>query len=273
VVAAKISAAPAGAKVTLHGVVEFRKADGSYNELEKIAPSADIRFPLEIQTLTLSKKPRVDEEVAAKLKVVNNTAAELPESTLALSSSPNIVTFPSSPATVPALAPGASVEVDVKVKPGVWVSDDVPVNVLGTVKDIGGLAEVVQHFPKIINVERNASLLLQDRLGHPVPSGIIDATPGSIVQFKVKFNFLSTVRQPGPFHVRYTRASQPDLRPANNSTVGVNYGSWSPGTTATPINFAFNVPQSMTGTEGWILIQLDDGGRATHVLQVRIKVR
>jgi predicted nucleic acid-binding Zn-ribbon protein len=273
VVAAKISAAPTGAKVSLDGVVEFRRADGTYAELEKIAPSAVIKFPLEIQALTLAKKPRVDEEVAAKLKVVNNTEAELPESKLALSSAPNIVAFPNTPATIPALAPGASVEVDVKVKPGVWVGDGVPVNVLGTVKDVGGLAEVVQLFPQIINIDRNASLLLQDRLGNPAPTGIIDAVAGSIVQFKVKFNFLSTVRQPGPFVVRYTQSSDPAMRPANNSTISVNYGSWSPGTTTTPINFAFNVPQTLSGKEGWILIQLDDGARAIHVLQVRVRVR
>jgi len=273
VVAAKISPAVAGAKVGLDGVVEFRRADGTYAELEKIAPAATIKFPLEIQALALSKKPRVDEEVSAKLKVVNNTGAELPETKVTLSSAPNIVAFPNTPAIVPALAPGASTEVDVKVKPGIWVGDGVPVNVLGTVADIGGLTEVVQQFPQMINIDRNASLLLQDRLGNPAPSGIIDAVAGSIVQFKVKFNFLSPVRQPGPFVVRYTQSSDPAMRPANNSTISVNYGSWSPGTTTTPINFAFNVPPSLSGKEGWILIQLDDGGRAIHVLQVRVRVR
>ena len=128
-------------------------------------------------------------------------------------------------------------------------------------------------FPKLINVERNASLLLQDRLGNPVNTGTVDAIAGSTVQFKVKFNFLSTVRQPGPFIVRYTKASDTGIRPANNSTVSVNYGSWSPGTTTTPINFAFDIPASLRGTEGWILIQLDEGGRATHVLQVRLRIR
>ena len=273
VVAAKISAAPAGSKISLEGVLELRRADGTFAELEKIAPAASIRFPLEIQALNLSKKPRVDEEVAAKLKIVNNTNSDLPATTLALSSSPNTVAFPGSPAAIPAIAAGASVEVDVKVKPGIWVGDDAPVNILGTTKDIGGLVEVVQMFPKLINVERNASLLLQDRLGNPVNTGIIDAVAGATVQFKVKFNFLSTVRQPGPFIVRYTKASDPAIRPANNSTVSVNYGSWSPGTTTTPVNFAFDIPASLRGTEGWILIQLDDGGRATHVLQVRLKIR
>ncbi len=59
----------------------------------------------------------------------------------------------------------------------------------------------------------------------------------------------------GPFVVWYTQASDPLIRPANNSTISVNYGSWGSGSTPQPADFAFSIPASLQGKTGWILIQ------------------
>jgi septal ring factor EnvC (AmiA/AmiB activator) len=272
VVAAKISQAKALSKIVLEGVIELRGADGAYSELERIAPEAEIRFPLEIQAITLSKNPRVDEEVPAKIKLTNNTKDVIATKELFLSSDPATVSFIKSPLTTPEINPGESVDLDVNVKPGVWVSDDIPVNVLGTTQGINGVSSSTQIFPQTIKLERNAVLSLKDRNGQPVPSGALDAVAGQVLSFKVQFNFLANSRQPGPFSVRYTQSSDPGIRPANNSTTGVNYGSWSPGTRAEPITFSFNIPESLRGKSGYVMIQLNDGSRATHALQVAIRV-
>jgi hypothetical protein len=173
----------------------------------------------------------------------------------------------------PEVAPGQTVDLDVNVKPGVWVSDDIPVNVLSTTQGVEGVASSTQVFPKAILVERNGVLALKDNNGQPVPSGVLEAVAGQTLRFTVQFKFLATSNLPGPFAVRYTQASDPAIRPANNSTTGVNYGSYGPGRVSEPVNFAFDIPQSMRGKSGYIMIQLDDGPTATHALQVQILVR
>ena len=273
VVAAKISRAKAKSKISLEGVIELKTTDGSYIELERVQPEAEIRFPLEIGSLTLSKKPKVDEEVPAKLKLTNNTSEMMSPKEILLSSDPGVVSFIKSSLTSPDLLPGQSAELDVNVKPGVWVSDDIPVNVLGTTQNIGGVNESVQVFPQTIKIDRNAVLALKDRNGQSVPSGTLDVVAGQTLFFKVQFNFLANSRQPGPFVVRFTQASAPGIRPANNSTTGVNYGGWGPGTNSQPITFAFDIPQTLRGKSGYIMIQLNDGATATHALQVSLRIR
>jgi hypothetical protein len=273
VVAAKISKAKAQSKVSLEGVIELKLADGSYSELEKIKPEAEIRFPLEIQSLTLSKKPKVSEEVPAKLRITNNSTDKIDANEMILASAPATVSFGSAPVATPALNPGESIDLDVKVKPGVWVSDDIAVNILGTTKGVNGVVESTQIFPQIIQVERNAVLALRDMNGQPVPTGELKVVAGRVASFKVLFNFLASSRQPGPFVMRYTQSSDPSIRPANNSTTSVSFGSWSPGQRANPTTFSFDIPQSLRGKKGYILIQLDDGAFATHALQVGLDIQ
>lgn len=273
VVSAKIAAAVARSKAQLIGSLEIKPEGGAYTELERMQPEAEIRFPLEITGLTLAKIPRVDEEVAAKLRIVNNTASTLDAKEIVLGTNPAIVSFPGGPFQTTAVDAGATSEVDVKVKPGIWVSDDIPVNVLGQVKEAAGVVTTEQIFPQLIALQRNGSLLLKDRLGQPVPSGTLDAIAGQTIRFKVQFKFLSDRRQPGPFVVRYTQASDPAIRPANNSTISVNYGSWAPGSTASPIDFAFDIPVSLRGKDGWIMIQLNDGNSPAHALQIKLRIR
>ncbi len=272
-VAAKISRAKAQSKIALQGIIEQKVSDGTYTELEPISPEAEIRFPLEMQALTLSKKPKVGEEVAARVKLTNNTNEALGPKELFLASDPATVTFRGLPGATPDVGPGESVELDVNVKPGVWVTDDIPVNVLSTTRDQGGGAESTQIFPQIINVDRSAVLALKDQSGQPVPSGVLDAVAGKTLYFKVQFKYLANTALPGPFIVKYTQSSDPGIRPTNNSTTGVNYGNWNPRRTAEPINFGFDIPQSLRGKSGYIMIQLNEGSVATHALQIGLRVK
>lgn len=273
VVAAKISAAPARSKISLEGILELKDSSGNYNEIDRDLADAEIRFPLELQSLNLSGRPRVNQEVSAQLKVTNNTKETITSSDLALTSSPAIVSFIGTPIKVPSLTAGASVDIPITLKPGVWVSDDIPVKILSTVSNLANQNPMTQVFPQLIKLDRNAVLSLKDATGKPVTDGILEATAGKILQFKVQLNFLASSHRPGPFAVRYTKSSHPEIRPANNSTTGVNYGRVGPGTVLTPISFAFNIPASLRGTDGYILIQLNDGSVATHALQIQLRIR
>ena len=274
VVAVKIATAAPADKVELVGEIEVKDPGAAtYQELEPLDVQGILHFPLEAQTLTLARKPQVDEEVPAKITFKNLTGATIPATQVAFAASPNVAQVTTSPVAVPELAAGASIDVDAKVKPGVWVSDNTWVNFVATAANVGGLTQTQQKFPQIITVDRHASLLLFDRTGHAVPNSTFDVTAGTTLSFQVKFNFTSTTAQPGPFVIRYANASDPAISPASGSTISTNLGGWSPGTSMGNLTFSFSVPASMRGQQGWVMIQLNEGTRYIHALQVYMNIR
>ena len=273
VVAGQISSAPAKSLFKVAGQVDLKNQSGTFAALKTVTVEQQIRFPVEIQSITLAKKPKINEEVDANVTFVNNTLKASTDLELSMSTSPSFVSFAGGPYKLPGIEPGQSNSVAIKLKPGVWVADDIPVNFIGALKDADGELSTSQVFPQNISILRNGTLILKDRLGQVVPSGTLEARAGQILQFKVQFKFTGTQREPGPFVVRYTQASDPLIRPANNSTISVNYGSWGPGSTPQPADFAFSIPASLQGKTGWILIQLDDGSSPAQALQIGLNFR
>jgi hypothetical protein len=235
---------------------------------------AEVHFPLELQSLTLPRKPRVNEELEAALTYKNLLKVESQLTQVNFTNASNMVVIAGAPFEVPALAPDAFQTVKVKLKPGVWVGDNVPVLFQSKIEDSANeLGSVVQPFEQIINVERNASLLLYDSAGRTVPSGSFDVIAGRSISFLVKFNFMSTRPLPGPFAVKSARRSNDTIKHSNNSTTGVNYGSWNPGTQAQPIRFSYDVPLALKGQRHYVMIQLNEGAGAIHALMVYLNIK
>jgi hypothetical protein len=272
---ATVGSAYARSVVGVQGAIEKNQGGSEPQSIKEFDLKSAVHFPLELQSIVLARKPRVNEEVEATLTYKNLLEDPTESNEIALSnSSQNMVTVTGSPFTLPALSPGEQHTAKVKLKPGVWVGDNVPIIFQSKVtNDAGGLNNVTQHFSQIINVDRSASLLLFDNGGQPAPSGRFNVNAGSRISFLVKFNYLATRSLPGPFLVTASSRSHPTIRNSNNSTTSVNYGSWNPGSQAQPIRFSYDIPTELKGQNAWVMIQLDEGGRTVHALMVYLSVR
>ncbi len=261
--------AKAGASLRMEATVKYL---GGVS-LGSAEASAEVHFPIELQSMTLAARPKVDEEVDATLKFKNLTAFASTESALRLFTNPTIA-WVSGTTAVPALQAGEEVEVAAKVKPGVWVGRNVEVPFMVETKDQGGIAgAITQVFPQLIDVDRSGSLLLYDSAGREVKSGVFTVNANSRLVLQIGFQYQRTTPTPGPFNVRAGERSDPAFRHTNNSTVGIGHGNGSPGRKYSTMTLSYDIPASLKGKDLWALVNLSEGNKAIHVLRFEVKVR
>ncbi|MBY0370810.1 hypothetical protein K2X33_08995 [bacterium] len=269
VVAAQIAPAFAGANIRLKA--DLQRSGASAKTLEA---TGQVHFPLELQKVEFSAKPKVDQEVAGVLRFKNMLSGRSAATAVALTVSPQVATFAGDALQIPELEPGAEGEVAVKVTPGVWTGGnfDIPLNV--QTENVGGIQGAVdQKFLAPVAVDRSASLLLYDWNGKEVRDGTIDVKAGDELRFQLVFQLHRTGFTPGPFWVGSVQTSDPGVRNAPNSTVSIGLGSASPGTQFQPVAFRYNIPAAMAGKSGWVLVTLREGNRNIHVAQVHFNAK
>jgi hypothetical protein len=128
-----------------------------------------------------------------------------------------------------------------------------------------------QPFPKAVHVDRDASLMVFDRNRAAIPSGVVEVRAGTSVGFWVRFKFHAD-RQRGPFVVSMPRQSDPGIRHGNGSTTRIDLGYWSPGTSMGDSWVTYDVAANLRGKEGWIQLQLIEGGTPIHIQMVYLKI-
>lgn len=269
----KLLPSRAGAQAGL--VAQLKAGTSAVGALEA---KATIHFPVEAEALTLAKIPQVDEEVDGVLRLRNRLEEKSLPSPLKAYTTPVVATVTSAvagtPLAVPELQAGESIDLPVKVKPGVWVGKSTDVPLVIETENLGGIqGTITQQFPQRIDVDRAGSLLLYDWSGKPVPEATFNVPAGGRLQFQVLFQFHRTVRVRGPFAIRATGTSDPAIRHSNNSTIGTTYGEATPGTKYSPMALSYDIPASMKGKSGYVMVGLSEGGKYIHMVQVFVNVQ
>ncbi len=261
VVTAKIGVLSAKQKLHLEGVVEGGKVAFGFS-VDKEA-----HFPLELESITLAKKPKINEAVNATLKYHNLTAEKTPESKLVLTTRPNVVSVVSDKLVVPALDAGQSAEVTASIKPGMWVGENTEVPFFSMVESFE------QPFSQGLALDRDAVLLLFNSSGQPVPNSTLVVKAGSSIALQAQFKYLRNYNLGGPFWVKATSTSDPTITSSSGSTTSVNYGGWGPGMSTGPVRFSYDVPKALAGKKSWVMITLYEGNSVLHAMQVYLDIR
>ncbi len=232
---------------------------------------ATVHFPVELQTMTLAKNPKVDEAVDATLHFKNLLTTKTAATPLVMNVVPGVATVASAGVQIPELEAGAETDVAVKVKPGVWVGRNTAVGFVAETENLGGITgKIAQQFPQKIQVDRAASLLLFDWAGKEIPNSTLTVNAGGMARFQVLFNFEEKTMTRGPYALRASTVSDPGIRLIDGSTTGVTYTSVYK---YTPVSFQYNIPANLKGKSGYILISLSEGTKFVHVLQVMLDIR
>lgn len=239
---------------------------------------ATVHFPVEAEALTLSKLPQVDEEVDGVLRFRNLLEEKSVPSTLKAYTAPVIATVTpavaATPLALPEIGAGETIDIPVKVRPSERVGKNTDVPFVIETENLGGIqGTITQQFPQRIDVDRAGSLLLYDWNGKPVPEAKFNVPAGGRLQFQVLFQFHRTVRARGPFAVKATGTSDPAIKHTNNSTIGTTYGEASPGTKYTPMALSYDIPASMKGKSGYVMVGLSEAGKYIHMVQVFVNVQ
>lgn len=268
VVTAKIKPAQAGAAVALKGTL-----DRSGTTAKTMEAAGVVHFPVELQSLKLAAVPKVDQEVAGTMRFKNQGTAKSPAAPVSFTVSPQVATF-AADAEIPEMEPGAEVDVAVKVKPGVWVGGNLEIPLTVDTENLGGITgPIAQNFPVGMSIDRSASLELYGWDGLEVRNANIDVVAGQRLRFQVVFKLHRNGFTPGPFWVGVAKTSDPTVRSSSGTTVGTTLGSVSPNSRFGPMAFQFDIPASMKGKSGWVLISLREGNRHIHVVQVGFNAR
>jgi predicted nucleic acid-binding Zn-ribbon protein len=241
-------------------------------EVSAFEASRETHFPLELIDLKLDRAPRVNEAVEATAVFKNMSHLAQKAEQLKIYTSPQVVKVDNGVFPVDELAPGAVTEKRINLTPGVWVSESVPVDFLSEVQSTTGEAAVTQAFSKQLDIRRTASIVLTDSQGRPLNMPLV-VRAGGRVQFRAQAKYNETTTRPGPFVLKYTRTQPDTIRPSNNSTISTNYGSLGPNHRPSPMTFSFDVPSNLAGTQGYIMIQLDEGRSAIHAPQIYLDIR
>jgi hypothetical protein len=269
IVYGKVLPAMAGAQLKLGA-----KLVRSGSELHQVTAGSEVHFPVELQSIQLAKVPQVDQEVDATLVFKNRLAQKVGVTPFKMGASPVIASVAGNPLEIPEVEAGQEVSVPVKVKPGVWVGGNIPVNFTVETTGLGGISgAIAQKFPHAMEIDRHSSLLLYDMAGKPAPLSGLVAQAGRSLQFQVLFQTHTKTPQRGPFYVRASSTSDPSLKNSDRSTVGTTYTSPSFGTSKIPLVLSYDVPLSLKGKSAWVLVSLSQAGKFLHVLQVPIDVR
>jgi len=267
VVSAKVGAAYPKRKIRMEGVIEGGSVAFGF------AVEKEVHFPVELEAVTFSKKPKINETVTASFRYRNLTMDRTPEAKLTLLTRPAVMAITSEKLTVPAIDPGQAVEVTAPAKPGMWVGENTEVVFESQIENVGGIEKLVQPHSQLVPIDRDGALLLYDNSGQPIPGSTISVKAGSVVSFQAQFKYLRPHNLPGPFVVRATSTSVPQITHASGSTTGVNYGSYGPGMTASKIRFSYTVPASLAGKKEWAMITLYNGNVVLHAMQVYLDIR
>jgi hypothetical protein len=242
--------------------------------LSTLEAKATVHFPVELQSITLAKVPKVEETVDATLRFKNLLTAKTAATPLAMSVVPGFATVVGTGLQIPELEAGAETDVAVKVKPGVWVGRNTAVGFVAETENLGGITgKIAQQFPQKIEVDRVGSLLLFDWNGREIPSSSLTVQAGGIARFQSQFTFQGKVAAPGPFVLAASTVSDPGIRLVPNSTISVNYGQVWPGRKFDSVAFQYNIPATLKGKSGYILIALSEGSKLIHVQQIMLDIR
>ncbi len=258
----------AGALLKLRGRIERNG-----QSVGTLAPEIATHFPVELVDIALQGEAQVNKPVNAKLKYVNLSNTVQTDISMKLTSSPALVEVATNPLALGTLEPGQAVEVDVQLKPGVWVGANNAVNFLSQDLDAEGAAKSVQNFEKIISVTRNASIEVYDANGRAIPASGLNVTAGGLFTLQAQFRYHATRALPGPFVMKFANGSDAGLR-VENSTSSVNYGSWGPSYRAPDrVVMRIRVPASLKGKSAWVMLQLNEGVGVLHAPYVQLNVQ
>ncbi len=234
---------------------------------------ATLHFPLELQAIELSKKPKVGEEVDAKFRFKNLLTTKNAPAEIKIASVPGTVSVSSTELASVEIEPGQQVELNGKVKPGVWVGGNTQVAFVVDSQNLGGFTgSIRQEFPALVEVDRAASLFLYDWSGKEVPSATFDVAAGGTLKFNVQFKFQGKTPLPGPFAFKVAQTSDPGIRTVSGSTVGTQYGAAGPNSTFSPISMQYTIDPSLKGKKGHVFLLLLERGQPIHVLQVFVNI-
>ncbi len=269
---AKVAELSAGEKIRVEGVLELKTAAGDFVPIGQVSTDSEVHFPLELEALTPAKAGRVDETISAKVRFRNRGSKQTDAVRATLLTQPAIVSVPSGEISIPSLESGAASEMNILIKPGVWVGGNTLVKFVSRIASTTG-TQNSQVFRQKIDIDRAGSLHLFDLSGKELPMATIVTSAGSTASFLAQFKFQRTTSLPGPFVVHATRTSDPEITLASGSTTSVNYGSWSPSKKADLLRFNYAVPTKLKGQSAWVMIQLSEANQAIHAMQVFLDVR
>lgn len=254
---------PAGTEASLKGSLTGTPS-------ASLDASVTVHYPVELEAITLAKKPKIDEAVTATLRFRNLTSERLTDLKPTLFTKPVIVTAGEA-VEIPEILAGETAEVPTTIKPGMWVGQNTYVPFLSEVAGVH--PQAVQPVHSYLELDRDAVLLLYDNAGKDIASSTVDVSAGSRLSFLIKFKFLRTQSLSGPFIVKTGKRSSDSITHSNNSTTSVNYGSVSPGMNASPIRFSYDIPASLKGQRHWVMINLTRGNKILHALQLHVNVQ
>jgi predicted nucleic acid-binding Zn-ribbon protein len=267
VVKLKNAGLKAGDKVTLKGALIRNGV-----EILAFESNGATHFPVEITDIKIDRTPRVNEAVGATVVIKNMSNKEQTDSQLKIHTVPKVVTVTNGLVKIDKLQAGQTIEHKIQITPGVWVSEAAPVKFLGDLLDAQSQLLISQAIEKIVAVKRNAMVDLKAVVGGTISQPIV-VKAGSRLVIRASAKLLATSAMPGPFVLRYTRASHDSIKPANNSTVSINYGSLTPNSQPSSVDFTFDIPADLKGQKGWVMLQLDEGAAASHAPQIYLDIQ
>lgn len=258
VLSAKTIAQIAGAKLKITAAA----VEKGGSQIARLTAENEMHFPLELVSIEKPSALPIANFSDAKFVYKNLTNKTISDATVGLSMSPALVEIKDVSEEAVTVEPGATVKVDAKIKPGVWVSGSEPVYFTSKVSQ--GEEELSQNFPSSIAVKRNGSVksVITNPRTADGKSYIVRA--GSVFRIKAVFDYHLDYRTNGPYRIAYSRSSTDKIRPANNSTVGVTLGSWGPNSQHQGTYFQLVVPRELKGEKAWIMLVLQDGGNTIH---------
>ena len=201
------------------------------------------------------------------------TNTKLEGASLKIAMNPKLVEIQGLPEEPISLESGESIEVDGEIKPGVWVGSNQAVHFTSSVTMSDEESAVEQSFPTNLKIKRNASVRSEIRNARTSDGKSYIVRAGSTFSIRAISDYHLDHRTWGPYKIRYSRSSHDKIRPANNSTVGVTLGSWSPGSRHQGTYFQLYVPSELKGTKQWIMLQLTDNGRTIHAPMFYLDIR
>jgi hypothetical protein len=272
VITATTPAKLVGANFSLEGELLVANQSTVPQIITTFTASGTSREPLELKAIAVPTKLYVEQWVWSQITLQNNLPrASGPVEVSVKSTRAKVLEFGDMPLKVPSLDALASGNFKARVKGSLWVGPETDVGLEVSVKSADGQSKtytVNQRFETL----RNASLGLRDANSQLKPDAQFAVAAGGRLTFKTPFLFHATQAQWGPYQWGTSATSSTDLRACSGSTTSYSVQNVAPGTTFAPSAFCFEVPSTLAGKDGWVVISLQENGRAIHSLPVYFHV-
>jgi hypothetical protein len=237
-------------------------------QLMAIESSRETHFPLELVDLKLDRNPRINEKVGTTAVLRNMSNRPQSAENFKIYTSPATIKVDDGSFAVAELAPGASFEKRISLTPGIWVGENLPVDFVSDILDASGQVLSTQIMEKQINIQRSAYLELLDMNGQPLVTPVV-VKAGSKLKFRAKLKLNPNQRPSGLFTIRsLAKTSHELIKRTTPSTVGIG-----PSSSPSPLDVSFDIPASLAGQKGWVMVQLDEGSNIIHAPQIMLEIR